>query len=98
MEKIKSNLPLGVLLSYIIKILVTGPSISDAAIIIALIGLCAYFRKLQEDEAINSYKIELQKLEEKHKVYEQGLREIQLALGSTKLINSVKTFQGTNGR
>ena len=97
MEKIKSNLPLGVLLSYIIKILVVSPSISDAAIVIALVGLCAYFRKLQEDEAINSYKAELQKLEEKHKVYEHGLKEIQFALGAAKL-SSVKTFQGSNGR
>lgn len=98
MEKIKSNLPAGLLLSYLIKILIISPSLQDAYIIIGLIGLTAFFKKIQEDETINNYKAEVKRMETKQSELEAGLKEIQLALGSAKLINSVKAFPGSNGR
>lgn len=98
MEKIKSNLPAGLLLSYLIKILVISPSLQDAYIIIGLIGLTAFFRKIHEDDTINHYKAEVKKMEAKQLELETGLKEIQLALGSTKLLNSIKTFPGANVR
>ena len=96
MEKIKSNLPLCLLLSYLIKIIVVTPTLHDAYILIALIGLTAFFKKEESNDAVKIYQDQVKAIEEKHIKLAAEFREIQSALQATKLINSVKTFAGSN--
>ena len=94
MEKIKSNLPLGILLAYVVKVLTVGPTSQDAYIIIALVGLAGFFKYYESLNRIKVFEDKVKDLEDKHNKISVEFREIQTALQATKLIQSVKVFPG----
>lgn len=94
MEKIKSNLPLGILLDYVVKVLTVGPTSQDAYIIKALVGLASFFKYYESLNRIKVFEDKVKDLEDKHNKISVEFREIQTALQATKLIQSVKVFPG----
>lgn len=92
MEKVKRIIPLALLLSYVTKAIIEGPTHQESAIIIALAALTFAFEHLQNKQSTDSYKEEVKALSEKHSKLEADFKEIQSSLNATKLIQSVKTY------
>lgn len=77
----------GLLVSFLIKLLITGASIGDSLVIIALAGLfafCHYLESKKEEPINTQVKIELTKVKEE-------LAEVKSGLTAFKLSNQLRT-------
>ena len=92
MEKVKRIIPLALLLSYVAKAIIEGPTHQEAWVIVALVTMTCVFEFLQNKESVDSYKKDIKDLSEKHSKLEADFKEIQSSLNATKLIQSVKTY------